>query len=447
MLKRSLSFLICIIALPLITLAQDQGITDSTYDINGKSFTLEECVHYALKHQPAVQQSLIDVDIAHHTNNIGISGWLPQVSAGATYEHYINLPATLFGDSIIQTGAINTFIPSITATQTLFNTDVFLAAKASKLNLKYARQGTTITKINTVSEVSKAFYDLLFTIQQINVLKSDTVRLHKNQEDTYHQYISGVVDKVDFKQATIALNNTKASLKTAIETVIPKYAVLKQLMGFPVNNDFNVSYDTARMLQEVSYDTTEELDYTKRVEYQQLVTSEKLLQANTLYYQLGFLPSVSAFYNYNYEYESDQGSNLFNNAYPYSLFGATLSLPLFQGFRRTQNIKKAKLQEDRKEWDELNLKLQINTEYRQALANYKSNLNNLHALGENVQLAQEVDNIVKLQYKEGIKTYLNVITAESDLQTSEINYLNALFQLLASKIDLQKAMGDLSPNI
>jgi outer membrane protein TolC len=81
------------------------------------------------------------------------------------------------------------------------------------------------------------------------------------------------------------------------------------------------------------------------------------------------------------------------------------------------------------------------------LANYKSNLYNLQALEENKQLSLEVYNIVQLQYREGIKNYLNVITAESDLRTSEINYLDALFQLLLSKIDLQKAMGNISTNI
>ena len=62
-------------------------------------------------------------------------------------------------------------------------------------------------------------------------------------------------------------------------------------------------------------------------------------------------------------------------------------------------------------------------------------------------MAHEVYDIVKLQYREGVKTYLDVIVAESDLQTSEISYLNALFQLLASKINLQQAAGDLPSEI
>ena len=58
-------------------------------------------------------------------------------------------------------------------------------------------------------------------------------------------------------------------------------------------------------------------------------------------------------------------------------------------------------------------------------------------------MAREVYNIVKLQYSEGVKAYLDVIVAESDLQTSEINYLNAMFHLLESKIDLEQALGEI----
>ena len=57
---------------------------------------------------------------------------------------------------------------------------------------------------------------------------------------------------------------------------------------------------------------------------------------------------------------------------------------------------------------------------------------------------KDVYHVVSLQYREGIKTYLDVIISQSDLRTAELNYYNALFQLLSSKIDLQKALGTLS---
>jgi multidrug efflux system outer membrane protein len=60
---------------------------------------------------------------------------------------------------------------------------------------------------------------------------------------------------------------------------------------------------------------------------------------------------------------------------------------------------------------------------------------------DNENLARKVYFIVDLQYKQGVVAYLNVITAESNLITAEIGYTNALFQLLSSKIDLERAMG------
>jgi outer membrane protein TolC len=60
---------------------------------------------------------------------------------------------------------------------------------------------------------------------------------------------------------------------------------------------------------------------------------------------------------------------------------------------------------------------------------------------DNVEKARRVYDIVTLQYSQGVVAYLNVIVAESNLITSEIGYKNALFQMLSSKIDLDKAMG------
>jgi outer membrane protein len=86
----------------------------------------------------------------------------------------------------------------------------------------------------------------------------------------------------------------------------------------------------------------------------------------------------------------------------------------------------------------------VSSEYASALANYKGNLTNLLAQKENTDLAKEVYDVIQLQYKSGIKTYLEVVTSETDLRLARINYYNALYQTLASKIDVQKALGQLN---
>jgi multidrug efflux system outer membrane protein len=427
--------------------AQNKNTTDTA-----QFLTLKQCIDYALVHQPLLNQSLINVSIAKTTNAINLSGWYPQVNISANLTHYIQLPTAFIADTANaggpplkqRAGIANTAIPELSVTQALFSPSLLYAAKSAPLLVRQAQQITDSTKIFIVSSVSKAFYNLLLTLEQINVLKEDTVRLSQNVTDAYHQYVGGIVDETDYEQATITLNNSKAQLRQANENVIPDYAVLKQLMGYQPQKQFNVSFDTLEMMNDIAFDTTQQLQYEKRIEFKQLQTAKDLQRTLTDYYRHTFLPTVSAFYTYNYEFESNSYSNLYANAYPNSLIGLSLNLPVFTGFSRVKSIQRSKLQENLLDWSQVDLKLQINNEYTSALANYRSNLYNLQVLQDNVTMAKRVYFVVTLQYKQGIVAYLNVITAESNLITSETSYINALYQLLSSKIDLQKAMGIIS---
>ncbi|RZM29426.1 MAG: TolC family protein, partial [Pedobacter sp.] len=144
---------------------------------------------------------------------------------------------------------------------------------------------------------------------------------------------------------------------------------------------------------------------------------------------------------YSLAYFNDSFSKLYNNGFPTSFAGLTLNFPIFTGGKRLQNLAKARLQVERADLDLVNSRNAINAEYSQAMADYKSNYNNWKVLAENVTLAQDVYKVVDLQYREGIKTYLDVIVSQADLRTAELNYYNALFQVLSSKIDVQRALG------
>ncbi len=92
------------------------------------------------------------------------------------------------------------------------------------------------------------------------------------------------------------------------------------------------------------------------------------------------------------------------------------------------------------------LKSEINSEYTLALSNYISSLNEMRIAKKNITIAKNIFNTVKLQYDKGIKAYLEVIVSETDLRTAELNYLNILFRVLTSKMDLEKALGVIEIN-
>ena len=438
-----LLFFIAILLFPVALFAQ------TGTDTLNKVLTLRQCVAYALKNQPVVRQAAIDEAINEKNISISLSDWLPQVTSSGLYNYYFKgspvNPATSGGTTTTTQSNINNFSSlGLQANQVIYNNDVLQAAKAAKYSRLYYKQGTASSQINVVSDVSKAFFDVLLSEKQLDILKEDIVRLQRSLKDAYTRYQAGVVDKTDYKQATISLNNSLASRKQTEEAIKSKIAYLKQIMGLGTEQNFTLSYDSSKYESEASIDTNQQLDINKRIEYQQLQTQKNLQNVNVNYYKYGFLPSLSATGAYNLVYLSHGFSNLYSNSFPNGYVGLTLDLPIFQGGKRLKNLSKARLEVDRADLDIVNAKNTINTEYVQALAGYKSNYANYDVLKQNVGLAKDVYNVVSLQYREGIKTYLDVIVAQSDLRTAELNYYNALFQLLSSKIDLEKALGILN---
>src|SRR5205085_9565757 len=117
------------------------------------------------------------------------------------------------------------------ATQVIYNNDVLQASRAAKFSRLYYKQNTVSTQINVVADVSKAFFDVLLSQKQLDILNEDILRLQRSLKDAKSQYNAGVVDKTDYKQATIALNNSLASRKQTEEAIKSKEAYLKQIMG------------------------------------------------------------------------------------------------------------------------------------------------------------------------------------------------------------------------
>ena len=156
---------------------------------------------------------------------------------------------------------------------------VFASRTAKDVRIQ-AKQNTVSSKIDVTVSVAKAFYSVLLTQKQIEITEDDINRLQASLKDAYTQYQFGLVDKVDYKRATIALNNSKAEQKVYIETLKLKYADLRQQMGYSATAPLDLMYDSVAMEKDAILDTNQVANYQNRIEYQQLETQRRLLTYN-----------------------------------------------------------------------------------------------------------------------------------------------------------------------
>ena len=403
--------------------------------------TLDDLINFALRNKIDLKQAQLDKEIGEKEIASALSGWLPQINATGNIGHALQLPTVNIGGNDIAMGQKNTSALTFQAEQSIISPQLFQASKASKFVREKNDLNVENTKINTIVDVSKAYYDILTSEEQIKIINENISRLERQLTEATSRYEVGLVDKTDFKRAQISLNNAKASLKSAIEGRKFKYDYLKSILNIPTASNISLSFANQSMESNILLDTAELVQVANRVEFKQIQNLQEIQKLNTQYQKWNFLPKLNAYANYGLNYRDNTFSNLYINNIPSSSVGLSLSVPIFQGGKRIHEIRKSELQEQRLELDLQNLENQISAQYSAAMASYRANMNEWRNAKGNMELSEEVYNTIKLQYDAGVKTYLELMTAETDLKTSQLNYLNALYAVLVSKLDIQKALG------
>lgn len=402
---------------------------------------LNELISFALKNKISVKQSNLAEEIGEREIRSFLSGWLPQINANGSYNHNLKIPTSTIGDQNIQMGQKNNFSALFQLDQTILDPSMLQASRASKYLRTGFEQDIESEKINTVVDISKAYFDILTTEKQLDIIEENITRLKKQFGDAKARYETGMVDKTDYKRARISLNNAEADLKKTAEIRKAKYDFLKQLLNIPQSRTLELSADIETLELQVPVDTSMYLNPENRIEYRQIANIKELQKVNTQYHKWNFLPRVGAFANYQASFRDNNFGNMFSQNFPSSVLGLSINIPIFQGGKRIHELRRSELMEKQIDYDLEQIENAIHSEYSTSMANYKANLIEWTNAKENVELSEEVYETIKLQYDAGIKTYLDLMTAETDLRTSSLNYLNALYSVLASKIDVQKSLG------
>ncbi len=424
----------------VVTTKMNSQTTNSTSAIL-RDATLPQVIEYALENHPSYKKVLLDEQILKSGIRVNLSDWMPQATFTGALQHNLKLQQMVVGGNIITMGLNNTSNFQFMATQQILNRDVITSSITAKPIKQQASQLVESTKIDLIVNVTKAYFDLLAVTQQIDVSKEVIVRLERSLQDATSLYETGVTDKIDYKRATIALNNAKASLKSNEELLKAKEAALRFAIGYAPNEPITIKTDMEQIEKELQTDTSKNFNFADRVEYRLLESNRTIQKGNLKYASLAYMPSIYGSAVYNFNYMNNQFRDLYNASYPNAYVALNVSFPLFTGMKRVEGIRQQKWKLNQLEYDMKNFENVANSEYFTALAMYKSQLFSYQALKENLVLAQEVYDIIDLQYKEGVKTYLELITAETDLRTATINFYNSLYLIMSAKIELEKAAG------
>ena len=438
------NYLILIFCLFYVIPAKAQ-LTDSI-----TKFSLQEAIDYAQSHQSSILNASIDKEIAKNTVKRTIGIGLPQLNGNVNFQDFLKIPTNLLPGEIF--GKPGTQIPvqfgvqyqssyGLELSQLLFDGSYLVGLQASKTFKELSNKNLKRSRIETAVGVTKAYYSVLVSNEQLSLLDANIDRLKKSFKDTQALFANGFVEKIDVDRLTVLNNNLETERGNVIRLLELNMNLLKFQMGMTIQSKL-VLKDSIGSLQVAEFLAVKDTAaYQNRIEYSLLETQKKLNELDLKRYKSLFLHSLAAFGTTSRSFQSNEFLNLIDRSFPATIIGFRLSVPLLSGGVKAYQVRNAKLEVLKTENNLVNLKNGINLEVEQAQTIYRNGLKSLENQKRNMELAKEVLRVTKIKYEQGVGSSIEVTTAETSLKESQNNYINALYDLLINKVNMDRALG------
>lgn len=416
----------------------------------------KQAVAYALEHHKDVLNSRIDADISKAQVKEVIGIGLPQLNASFDVKDYIELPTSLIpaeftggkeGEFIaLKFGTQWNATAGISASQLLFDPSYLVGVQATRTINELARKNVSRTEIETAVAVYKAYYNHLILKERQKAINSNVFRMKKLLDDTKALYENGFVEKLDRDRVQVAYNNMMSEQGKFERLNAFSLQLLKFQMGMPLSNQLETTdvIDAAAIKnQSIPLD---KFDAGKRIEYSILKTQQRLQEYNMKRYKVGYYPSLVAYGSLNTSAQRNE-FDIFDSDkrwYSMAVVGATLNLPLFDGFQKSAKIRQERLKLRKIDNELLNFEEAVNLQVQAQRDALMNALNALEVQEQNLSLSTDIYNTAKLKYEQGVGSNLEVMDAETGLKDSQANYYNALYEAAISRIELDKALGNIS---
>ncbi|MDR3694978.1 TolC family protein [Mucilaginibacter sp.] len=407
------------------------------------NFTVADCVNYAYEHQDSVINADLDIKSADYKVKETIGSGLPQISGSASFQDYLKTPIVIFGTNKFSIYQKFSESNSISLSQLLFDGSYLVGLKAAKTYKELSQRNYTRSRIETNVNVTKAYYQVLVSNEQVKLLDANIKQLKQQLNETIQQNKQGFVEKIDVDRLTVQYNTLVNNKENVLRLLALNYQVLKFQMGMPIEKELVLKDKLEDVqlgddLSDLSNDTT---FYKNRIEYGLTETNLKLNQLDLKREKSLLLPSLAFVGNAGVLFQNNSLGHLFSPGYPSSYIGFSLNVPIYSGGQHNNRIKQSQITVLKSQNDLSNLKNGLRLQASQAWIGYINGMQTLKVQKENQELAAEVLRVSKIKYQQGVGSSIEVTQAESALESADNSYIQGLYDALVSKVDLDKAYG------
>lgn len=419
------------------------------------SFSLTEAIDYALVNNRTAKNAVRDIEYARELKWETTATGLPQISAKIDYNNWLKqqvslIPAEFFGGNPgefaeVEFGTKQSMNAFIVLNQKIFDGSYIVGLQSAKVFLEISENAKEKTDLEVRKAVINAYGNVLLAEESITILERNVAVLEKNVFEISKIYENGLEEQESVEQLQITLSGVKSNLRNISRLKTLAY----QMFNITIGSDLNSKTILTDNLESLTLDNIvlslleadENIENTIdfRIASNDKVSKELLLKLE----KWKALPTLTAFLNGGYTGYSDQFTFTNSNErwFGTSLFGVTMNIPIFSSLERSSATQRARINLEKAEENlteaEQNIKLQIAS----AKSNYQFAIEDYENKKENLILAERIEKKNQIKFFEGIASSFDLRQAQTQLYTSQQDYLQAMLNVITKKADLETVLN------
>lgn len=410
-------------------------------------FSLNKAIEYALDHNAEIRSSKLELDKANYKVKEITGTGLPQISGNVDFRDQVRLPVFVFPDpstgeqTPIQVGTKYQTVGSLSLNQLIFDGSYFIGLRAAKEYKSLTSKVHLRNERDLRANVAKSYFLALISTENLQLVGKNIQTLQLAFNETNALYKEGFVEQLDVERFKLQLDNLKvqeSKVKNAAEASVN---LLKVYLGLDPSTDITLTdkledlYVNYAVKEEMSSENAEQNRPEFKILDQQIVLEQLDMQR----YKVQRYPTIRGFANYQRQFFGDELS--FDPWYTTSLWGLAVSVPIFSSGVNSNKIKQAKISVEQAELTKAYAQNLFKLQRLNAEKELQSAIINVVQQKESFELANKIYAATMTKYKEGVGSNMEVINANQDLKTAQTNYLESVYDVLLSSINLKIATG------
>ncbi len=423
--------------------------------ILAQPLTIDDAVNYALENNFEIRQGRLDISDADARVGEVLATGLPKLDGNLQYSYFPDVPNFLipaqFADPeapdgtfiSLPAGTRQSVNASLELSALVFDGSFFVGLQAARVFKDLTEKEVDATREDIKWNVKRAFYSVLLVQEQIGELETNIESVKNLLDETRALYDEGFAELLDVRRLQLNYNTLKSQRDQIMGMDTITENLLKFQMAWPADEPIEITGDLEEMAGEwMLRKPSVDFQYTDRPDYRVLQVNEELADINIRQIRMGYFPTLRAFANHNQNLQRD---DLFNSDeigwLQTTVVGATLSIPIFDGFDKRSRIQRARISKEKVLEGQHQLRHAIDTEVRNNHLQYKNALRGLDDADGLLDLSREIYETVLTKYREGVGSSFELIQAEQDLFDARLQKLNALYEVVDSRTQLEQALG------